>query len=138
MRSWRGFLVEWRLRSIFAVLEGLVEPTVAPVLLVLTSDGTCVTIPTTITLTQKPLQPKVAFNLFHQSQRTLKASYTWHHFINQLPTLSCFHRVKYPKLLDLRQSQAPLFSIPTDSSLSPAQLPNTRLSIAIADAIGSL
>jgi len=36
-----------------------------------------------------------------------------------------------------QQSQTPLFSIPTDTSISKAQLPNTSLPVAITDAIGS-
>jgi hypothetical protein len=45
----------------------------------------------------------------------------------------------YANLNDIhpQQSQTPLFSIPTDTSNTPAQLPNTSLTFAITDAIGS-
>jgi hypothetical protein len=36
-----------------------------------------------------------------------------------------------------QQSQTPLFSIPTDTSISPTQLPNTSLSVTITDAVGT-
>ena len=70
----------------------------------------------------KPKAPKITSN-------------TWHRLPLPPQILRHFPRQKNNKQFHPQQSQTPLFSIPTNTSIPPAQLPNTPLRIAITNAI---
>jgi hypothetical protein len=86
-------------------------------------------------LSINPLPTQGFFNSSITPKAPKTSSNTCHHLPPRTQILSHFPRQKNNKQFHPQQSQTPLFSIPTNTSIPPAQLPNAPLRIAITNAI---
>jgi hypothetical protein len=87
-----------------------------------------------------PAKPLLQQGLFISSStlnQLQTASDTWHHQDPSSPNLSHFSRQNKSQLYPPTAKPGTCFPIPTDTFISPTQLPNTSLSVAITDAIGT-
>ena len=85
----------------------------------------------------KPLPPQGLFISSIKPKAPKTPSDTWHHRLPPLPILSPFSAPKQLKYFHSQQSQIPLFTISTNTSISSTQLPNTSPPIAISATISS-